>query len=110
MFATYNGLLVGNIASQRMFLETQQMIIAALGLGNAENRLVLNGVGAGDIVRCISSGELMMVINVCSGTDAYPENSLKVVDKDGQIRPVEAAMFFKEHAFELVSSLKDQKE
>jgi len=66
-------------------------------------------VDSGDIVRCISSGELMMVINVCPGTDAYPENSLKVVDKDGQIRPVEPTMFYKEHAFELISSLKDKK-
>ena len=63
----------------------------------------------GDIVRYISSGELMMVINVCPGTATHPEISLKVIDKDGRIRPVEPTMFYKEHVFELVSSLKDKK-
>ena len=65
-------------------------------------------MNSGDIVKYISTGELMIVVSACSGSKSCSENFLKVAGKDGRIHPVESTMFYAEHAFELIFSIEDK--
>jgi len=60
----------------------------------------------GDVVRYIETGELMIVMTVSTGSETRPESFIKVAGKDGRILPVDPNMFYGEHAFELMISVK----
>ena len=62
----------------------------------------------GDVVRHVETGEIMIVMTVSTGSETRPESFLKVAGKDGKILPVDPNMFYGEHAFELIISIKDK--
>lgn len=65
-------------------------------------------MNVGDVVRYVETGEIMIVMSVATGSESRPENFLKVAGKDGKILPVDPNMFYGEHAFELMISIKDK--
>ena len=65
-------------------------------------------MNVGDIVKRVETGEVMIVMTAEPEPDSRTEKFLKVAGKDGKILPVGPNMFYGEHAFELLFSIKDK--